>query len=58
MNDADYLEVDSQTAFFGSNYNKLLSVKNKYDPNIFFNCGKCVGWSGADEYAPLSFEVL
>lgn len=49
MNEADVLEVDWQTAFFGSNYNKLLSIKQQYDPSGFFNCWKCVGWTGASE---------
>ena len=26
------------------NYNKLLTVKNKYDPNNFFSCYHCVGY--------------
>ena len=49
MNEADYLEIVWQTAFFGSNYDKLLSIKNKNNPGNFFNCWKCVGWTGADE---------
>ncbi|KAH6684595.1 hypothetical protein B0J14DRAFT_453286, partial [Halenospora varia] len=36
MNEADYLEVDWQTAFFGSNYGRLLGTKNQYDPTHFF----------------------
>lgn len=49
MNEADVLEDDWQTAFFGSNYNKLLNIKNTYDPTNFFNCWKCVGWTGSYE---------
>jgi FAD/FMN-containing dehydrogenase len=47
MNEADYLEVDWQTAFFGSNYNRLLEIKRQYDPTNFFNCWKCVGWNNS-----------
>lgn len=50
FNEADYLEDDWQTAFFGQNYNTLLSIKDKYDPTTFFNCWKCVGWTGPSEY--------
>lgn len=49
MNEADVLEVDWQTAFFGNNYQRLLSIKQKYDPTSFYNCWKCVGWTGAAE---------
>jgi len=46
MNEADVLEDDWQTAFFGGNYKRLLSIKQRYDPTTFFNCWKCVGWTG------------
>jgi hypothetical protein len=49
INEADYLEVDWQTAFFGSNYKKLLRIKQKYNSGNLFNCWKCVGWTGANE---------
>jgi FAD/FMN-containing dehydrogenase len=44
-----YIEDDWQTALFGSNYNRLAGIKKQYDPSNFFNCWKCVGWTGADE---------
>ncbi|CAK4034810.1 FAD-binding domain-containing [Lecanosticta acicola] len=47
MNEADVLEDDWQTAFFGENYGRLLDIKKQYDPTNFFNCWKCVGWTGA-----------
>ncbi|KAF2658913.1 FAD-binding domain-containing protein [Lophiostoma macrostomum CBS 122681] len=46
MNEGDYMEQDWQQTFFGSNYAKLLQVKQKYDPGQLFNCWKCVGWTG------------
>lgn len=49
MNEAHPLEADWQTAFFGANYDRLLSIKQRYDPTTFFNCWKCVGWTGAAE---------
>jgi len=51
VNEADQLEVDWQTAFFGSNYPKLLAIKNKYDPTNFFNVYKGVGWTGETDPA-------
>jgi hypothetical protein len=49
VTEADALEEDWQEAFFGSNYLRLLSIKNRYDPTNFFNCYKCVGWNGPSE---------
>lgn len=46
MNEGDYLEPEWQQTFFGSNYDRLLEVKQKYDPNSMFNCWKCVGFTG------------
>lgn len=42
-NEADYFEPNWQEAFWGSNYPKLLEIKNKYDPNGLFYCHHCVG---------------
>lgn len=42
-NEADYFQKDWQKVFWGSNYNKLLEIKNKYDPNGLFYCHHCVG---------------
>ncbi|KAL2674989.1 hypothetical protein Neosp_011169 [[Neocosmospora] mangrovei] len=43
INGADALEPDWQRAFWGPNYEKLLDVKHKYNPDGFFWCKKCVG---------------
>ena len=32
-----------QQVFWGDNYNRLLKIKNKYDPNGLFYCHHCVG---------------
>lgn len=46
----DSILVDNwQETFWGSNYDRLLSIKQKYDPDHMFDCYKCVGWRGADE---------
>jgi hypothetical protein len=49
MNEGDWLEENWQQTFFGDNYNRLLDVKQRYDPTGLFNCWKCVGWTGYDE---------
>lgn len=49
MNEGDWTEENWQQTFFGSNYDRLLSIKKKYDPTGLFNCWKCVGWTGYDD---------
>lgn len=48
-NEADFAEPDWQDVFWGANYNRLLSIKETYDPTNLLNCWKCIGWLGADE---------
>lgn len=48
-NEDSILVEDWQSTFWGPNYDKLLSIKNKYDPTHLFDCYKCVGWRGANE---------
>ncbi|KAI8806696.1 hypothetical protein BJ742DRAFT_815911, partial [Cladochytrium replicatum] len=43
-NEGDVNEADWQNAFFGSNYPRLLAIKNKWDPSRVFNVWKGVGW--------------
>ncbi|KAK4939649.1 hypothetical protein LTR10_020149 [Elasticomyces elasticus] len=45
MNEADRMDPDYQTDFYGSNYAKLLSIKQRYDPLGVFYCPTCVGSS-------------
>ena len=49
LNEAHYGEPDWQETFFGVNYNRLLEIKNQYDPTHLFDCWKCVGWRGEHE---------
>ncbi|KAJ7590268.1 FAD-binding domain-containing protein [Mycena floridula] len=49
MNENDVNEPDYTKAFWGSNYDRLLSIKHKYDPDGLLDCWKCVGWKGADQ---------
>ncbi|GLB01552.1 hypothetical protein AtubIFM61612_008452 [Aspergillus tubingensis] len=43
MNEADFNQPNWQSTFYGDNYAKLTSIKNKYDPNHTFYALKAVG---------------
>lgn len=38
-------------AFFGTNYQTLLNIKQKYDPQNILNVWKGVGWTGQSDSA-------
>jgi hypothetical protein len=45
-------DVDWKKDFFGANYDRLLSIKDKYDPNHIFYARKAVGsdyWAEQDD---------
>ena len=45
MNEADPYTPDWKESFYGlDNYEKLLKIKNKYDPQGLLKCWKCVGF--------------
>ncbi|KAI5118820.1 hypothetical protein M0805_009398, partial [Coniferiporia weirii] len=46
FNEADVYEPNYQESFWGSNYDKLLTIKNKYDPKHILDCWRCVGFKG------------
>ncbi|OLN97798.1 putative FAD-linked oxidoreductase-like protein 7 [Colletotrichum chlorophyti] len=51
MNEADFQQPNFQKEFFGSNYNTLLCLKQKWDPEGFFYTRNAVGsekWSVAN----------
>ncbi|KAI0827414.1 FAD-binding domain-containing protein [Trametes gibbosa] len=48
-NEASVFEPDHARAFWGSNYERLLAIKQKYDPDHLLDCWKCVGWRGASD---------
>ncbi|KXH56739.1 FAD binding domain-containing protein [Colletotrichum salicis] len=51
MNEADFQQPNFQTEFFGSNYNSLLCLKQKWDPEGFFYVRNAVGsesWTVSD----------
>lgn len=52
MNEADFRQEDFQSVFFGSKYGQLLSIKQAYDPEMFFYATKAVGseaWTVAED---------
>lgn len=48
-NETDYFLKDWQQNLWGKNYQKLYTIKQKYDPNGLFFCHHCVGSEQWDE---------
>lgn len=52
VNEADPNEPDFQHAFWGTNYDRLLSIKREVDPTDVLWCSPCVGnerWEVVDD---------
>ncbi|CAE6490648.1 unnamed protein product [Rhizoctonia solani] len=49
QNEADVSEPDHENSFWGPNYDRLVSIKKKYDPNGLLDCWHCVNWKGAGD---------
>ncbi|KAJ7196212.1 FAD-binding domain-containing protein [Mycena pura] len=47
MNEADVYESNYEYTYWGTNYERLLAIKKKYDPHGLLDCWRCVGWKGA-----------
>jgi hypothetical protein len=45
-NEADYFEPDWQRSFWGTNYDRLLAIKRRYDPLGLFHCHHSLGSEG------------
>jgi len=43
LNEANPYEPYWRQAFWGKNYNRLLHIKRRIDPNNVLNCNRCVG---------------
>ncbi|KAJ5978032.1 hypothetical protein N7501_001374 [Penicillium viridicatum] len=56
-NEANPFTTDWVEAWWGDNYEKLVSIKNKYDPQGLLSCWKCVGWKDS-QVADSSFGGL
>lgn len=48
FNEADPFTEDWQQAFWGANYDRLLEIKQRYDPDRLLNCWRCVGFDESD----------
>lgn len=49
LNEADPFTRDWRWAFWGENYEPLVQVKRKYDPDGLLSCWQCVGFEEDDE---------
>ncbi|KAJ7613764.1 FAD-binding domain-containing protein [Mycena polygramma] len=49
LNEVFIYEPNFETAFWGANYPRLLSLKHKYDPHSLLDSWHCVGWKGAKD---------
>ena len=52
LNEADFRQPDWQDVFYGSNYQRLLDIKLRYDPHGLLYCTKAVGseaWTVQDD---------
>jgi Berberine and berberine like. len=56
-NEANPFTNDWVEAWWGDNYAKLVSIKNKYDPKGLLSCWKCVGWNDS-QVADSPFAAL
>lgn len=43
LNEGDFQQPNFQEVFYGGNYERLLEIKNKYDPNHIFYATTGVG---------------
>lgn len=55
VHEANFFAQDWKTSFWGPNYQRLLEIKNKYDPDMLLQCWKCVGFDNS-EFNNSSFE--
>ncbi|RHZ64376.1 hypothetical protein CDV55_106315 [Aspergillus turcosus] len=56
-NEANPFTINWQEAWWGDNYDRLVSIKNKYDPWGLLSCWKCIGWQES-EAASSSFAAF
>ena len=43
LNEGDFLQPDFENVFYGENYNRLVSIKDRHDPNHMFWATTAVG---------------
>ncbi|KAF9262746.1 FAD-binding domain-containing protein [Marasmius fiardii PR-910] len=44
LNEADVYQENHEEVFWGTNYERLLEIKKKHDPQSLLDCWHCVGW--------------
>ncbi|PNP56700.1 hypothetical protein THARTR1_03396 [Trichoderma harzianum] len=49
FNEADVAGPDWKNVYFGEPYEKLLTIKKKWDPDTVLNCVKCIGYLGEQD---------
>ncbi|KAH6912974.1 FAD binding domain-containing protein [Coprinopsis sp. MPI-PUGE-AT-0042] len=47
VNESDVYEPNFEVSFWGNHYQRLLSIKRKYDPDRVLDCWQCVGWNSS-----------
>ncbi|CEJ93005.1 hypothetical protein VHEMI08625 [[Torrubiella] hemipterigena] len=47
-NEADPLTPNWREVWYGVHYDRLVSIKEKYDPNKLLKCWGCIGWTDED----------
>ncbi|KAJ7202683.1 FAD-binding domain-containing protein [Mycena haematopus] len=50
MNEVDVYESNYEYTYWGPNYERLLSIKAKHDPDGLLDCWRCVSWKGAADF--------
>jgi len=54
MNEGDYYEPNWTLAFYGDNYERLLEIKKKYDPDYMFQVWNGVGGLRSESDDPMA----
>ncbi|KAK0235467.1 FAD-binding domain-containing protein [Armillaria nabsnona] len=49
LNEADVYEPNYEASFWGAHYDRLVSIKKKYDPDQLLDCWRCVNWRGSKD---------
>lgn len=47
-NEAEPFDPNWKNFCYGNNYDKLLAIKDKFDPHRLLRCWHCVGWTNED----------
>jgi hypothetical protein len=47
-NEGNPFTLNWKETWYGENYDELLALKNKYDPNGLLSCWGCIGWTEED----------